>query len=91
MAFRGFAYRAAKVAVDSEKETYKQLKTVEKLVQQADILVNAGDPDREGQLLVDEVFSYLNLPPEKRNAIQRCLISDLNPSAVEKAIKKLAT
>ena len=72
-----------------KKETYKQLKTVEKLVQQADILVNAGDPDREGQLLVDEVFSYLNLPPEKRNAIQRCLISDLNPSAVEKAIKKL--
>ena len=59
-----------------KKETYKQLKTVEKLVQQADVLVNAGDPDREGQLLVDEVFSYLNLPPEKRNAIQRCLISD---------------
>ncbi|KYK85130.1 hypothetical protein SA2200_10425, partial [Aggregatibacter actinomycetemcomitans serotype d str. SA2200] len=37
----------------------------------------------------DEVFSYLNLPAEKRNAIQRCLISDLNPSAVEKAIRKL--
>ena len=72
-----------------KKETHKQLKTVEKLVHQADILVNAGDPDREGQLLVDEVFSYLNLPAEKRNAIQRCLISDLNPSAVEKAIKKL--
>ena len=70
-----------------KKETHKQLKTVEKLVHQADILVNAGDPDREGQLLVDEVFSYLNLPAEKRNAIQRCLISDLNPSAVEKAIK----
>ena len=72
-----------------KKETHKQLKTVEKLVHQAEILVNAGDPDREGQLLVDEVFSYLNLPAEKRNAIQRCLISDLNPSAVEKAIKKL--
>ena len=72
-----------------KKETHKQLKTVEKLVHQAEILVNAGDPDREGQLLVDEVFSYLNLPADKRNAIQRCLISDLNPSAVEKAIKKL--
>ncbi len=71
------------------KEVAKQLKTVEKLIHQADELINAGDPDREGQLLVDEVFSYANLPPAKRDQIQRCLISDLNPAAVEKAIRKL--
>ena len=71
------------------KEVAKQLKTVEKLIHQADILINAGDPDREGQLLVDEVFSYANLAADKRDQIQRCLISDLNPSAVEKAVKKL--
>ena len=35
-------------------------------------LVNAGDPDREGQLLVDEVFSYANLSAEKRDSILRC-------------------
>lgn len=72
-----------------KKETLKQLQTVEKLIKKADVLVNAGDPDREGQLLVDEVFSYLNIPTEKRHQIQRCLISDLNPSAVKKAIDKL--
>ncbi len=72
-----------------KKETLKQLQVVEKLVKKADVLVNAGDPDREGQLLVDEVFSYLNIAPEKRNQIQRCLVSDLNPSAVKKAIDKL--
>lgn len=72
-----------------KKETLKQLQAVEKLVKKADILVNAGDPDREGQLLVDEVFSYLQVPPEKRNQIQRCLISDLNPNAVKKALEKL--
>ena len=72
-----------------KKETLKQLQAVEKLVKKADILVNAGDPDREGQLLVDEVFSYLNVPPEKRNQIQRCLVSDLNPTAVKRAIEKL--
>jgi predicted MPP superfamily phosphohydrolase len=66
------------------KEAKKQLSVVEKLIHQADILVNAGDPDREGQLLVDEVFSYANLSAEKRDGILRCLISDLNPSAVEK-------
>ncbi|QIW15680.1 DNA topoisomerase III [Pasteurellaceae bacterium RH1A] len=72
-----------------KKNTLKQLKVVERLVKQADVLVNAGDPDREGQLLIDEVFSYLNLPAEKRNQIQRCLVSDLNPAAVQKAIEKL--
>ncbi len=72
-----------------KKETLKQLKVVEKLVKKADVLVNAGDPDREGQLLVDEVFSYLNVPPEKRSQIQRCLVSDLNPNAVKKALEKL--
>lgn len=72
-----------------KKETLKQFKAVEKLIKQADELVHAGDPDREGQLLVDEVFGYLNVPAEKRAQIQRCLISDLNPSAVKKAIEKL--
>ena len=71
------------------KDVAKQLKIVEKLIHQADELVNAGDPDREGQLLVDEVFSYANLSVEKRDQIKRCLISDLNPSAVEKAVQKL--
>lgn len=75
--------------ISTEKDTLKQLKAVEKLVKKAEVLVNAGDPDREGQLLVDEVFNYLNVPPEKRNRIQRCLVSDLNPSAVKKAIDKL--
>ena len=35
------------------------------------------------------MFSYANLSAEKRDKILRCLISDLNPSAVEKAVKKL--
>lgn len=71
------------------KDVAKQLKIVETLIHQADILVNAGDPDREGQLLVDEVFNYAKLSSEKRASILRCLVSDLNPTAVEKAINKL--
>lgn len=71
------------------KDVVKQLKVVIDLINQADELVNAGDPDREGQLLVDEVFNYANLSAEKREQIQRCLISDLNPSAVQKAVNKL--
>ncbi|MGQ7154956.1 DNA topoisomerase III, partial [Escherichia coli] len=52
-------------------------------------IVHAGDPDREGQLLVDEVLDYLQLAPEKRQQVQRCLINDLNPQAVERAIDRL--
>lgn len=73
----------------AKKNTAKQLKIVTKLIQQADEIVNAGDPDREGQLLIDEIFSYVKLPSEKRAKIKRCLISDLNPNAVAKAIQKL--
>ncbi|WP_210475674.1 DNA topoisomerase III [Pantoea ananatis] len=67
----------------------KQLKVVEGLLAQADEVVHAGDPDREGQLLVDEVLDYLQLPAEKRSKVQRCLINDLNPQAVERAINRL--
>ncbi|QHM71190.1 DNA topoisomerase III [Mixta intestinalis] len=67
----------------------KQLNVVKKLLEQADEVVHAGDPDREGQLLVDEVLDYLALPAEKREKVQRCLINDLNPQAVERAVGRL--
>ncbi|WP_337026126.1 DNA topoisomerase III [Pantoea eucrina] len=67
----------------------KQLKAIEGLLQQASEIVHAGDPDREGQLLVDEVLDYLQLPAGKRQRVQRCLINDLNPAAVERAVSRL--
>lgn len=38
----------------------KQLAAIGKLLKEADVIVNAGDPDREGQLLVDEVLEHFN-------------------------------
>jgi len=67
----------------------KQLNTIKALLVQADEIVHAGDPDREGQLLVDEVLDFLALPDDKKQSVQRCLISDLNPQAVVKAIERL--
>ncbi|WP_168415154.1 DNA topoisomerase III [Erwinia amylovora] len=67
----------------------KQLNVIKGLLSQASVVVHAGDPDREGQLLVDEVLDYLTLPAEKRAQVQRCLINDLNPQAVERAIGRL--
>lgn len=35
----------------------KQLNTIRHLIERTDTIVNAGDPDREGQLLVDEILN----------------------------------
>ncbi|WP_170138743.1 DNA topoisomerase III [Edaphovirga cremea] len=67
----------------------KQLNVIKGLLLQADEVIHAGDPDREGQLLVDEVLDYLDLAAEKRQNVRRCLINDLNPQAVERAVQRL--
>ena len=72
-----------------KSKTRKQLTVLRKLVKQAKQLINAGDPDREGQLLVDEVISYLGVSNTKTKNTQRLLISDLNPAAVKRALGKL--
>lgn len=69
--------------------TRSQLSVLKKLVKQANILVNAGDPDREGQLLVDEVIAYLGVTGDKLHQTQRLLVSDLNPQAVKRALTQL--
>ena len=67
----------------------KQLAVLRKLITTADELIHAGDPDREGQLLVDQVIDYLNVRGHKRQSIKRCLINDLNPAAVTRALNQL--
>lgn len=69
--------------------TRKQLAVVKKLIKQADVLVNMGDPDRVGQILVDEVINYSGVSKAKRMAAQRCLISDMNPDAIKRSLNDL--
>ncbi|KAA1171158.1 DNA topoisomerase III [Marinobacter salinexigens] len=61
----------------------QQLKVLESLIRQADTVIHAGDPDREGQLLVDEVIRYFGCEAP----VQRVLINDLTPAAVARAIQ----
>ncbi|WP_394130102.1 DNA topoisomerase III [Shewanella maritima] len=70
-------------------KTRSQLTVLRKLVKQANQLVNAGDPDREGQLLVDEVIAHLGVKGQKLQSVERLLISDLNASAVKRALGQL--
>ncbi len=70
-------------------KTKKQLGILKKLINQADQIIHTGDPDREGQLLVDQVIAYHKTPASKRKTLKRCLISDLNPAAVRRALDHL--
>ena len=78
-----------KWALKPKTKTRKQLTILKKLIKQASELVHAGDPDREGQLLVDEVIDFAGVSNAKKRQVKRCLISDLNPSAVKRAVAKL--
>ncbi|GLS27645.1 DNA topoisomerase III [Marinibactrum halimedae] len=73
----------------TKASTAKQLGVVRKLIKKSTGIIHAGDPDREGQLLVDEVIDYVGVSAEKKRKIKRCLIADLNASAVRRSIANL--
>lgn len=70
-------------------KTRKQLSVIKRLIKLADIIVNSGDVDREGQILVDEAISYCGASKVKIDNALRCLISDMNPAAVKKSVSNL--
>ncbi|GLT17596.1 DNA topoisomerase 3 [Vibrio zhanjiangensis] len=71
------------------KSASKQLAVVKKLIKTCTEIIHAGDPDREGQLLVDEVLDYCNVTKDKQAGAQRLLISDLNLPAVKRALNQM--
>ncbi|WP_435237437.1 DNA topoisomerase III [Psychromonas sp. PT13] len=73
----------------SNPKTSKQLTILKKLIKQADHLVHVGDPDREGQLLVDEVIHFSGVKGAKLKQVERCLISDLTTNAVKRSLQAL--
>lgn len=66
-------------------KTMDQLKVVGQLISQATEIVHAGDPDDEGQLLVEEVLGYFG----NSSPVKRILINDLNATAARKALDNL--
>ena len=66
----------------------KQYQLIKKLVHEADEIVNAGDPDREGQLLVDEVLADLGVLKGNK-PIRRILLNALDEKSVREALRQL--
>lgn len=71
------------IKVDSAKA--KQFKVIKELLKNCDSVVNAGDPGREGQLIVDEVLEYLG----NKKPVQRILLYSLNEKSIQEAFNNL--
>lgn len=67
------------------KDAAKQLKVLGELLKRATVVINAGDPDREGQLLVDEVLDHYGW----RGKTLRLLLNATDRESVAKAIKSM--
>ena len=67
------------------KDAAAQMKIIGKLLQDAECVVNAGDPDREGQLLVDEVLEY----HDYAGSCQRIWLAALDDKSVKKALSSM--
>ena len=78
------------IRVDSWKLVPKpsaasQLQVIAGLIANASQVIHAGDPDREGQLLVDEVLDHVKWT----GPVHRLLVTAADPETVRKALAKL--
>lgn len=68
-----------------KRSTAAQLKLIGKLLGEAASVVNAGDPDREGQLLVDEVLEHFKY----HGPVTRIWLPSLDDRSVQLALKNI--
>jgi DNA topoisomerase-3 len=71
--------------VHPRKDAKDQLKTIMALIKNADEIVHAGDPDREGQLLVDEVLEHSKF----KGRVLRFWVSAQDAESVKKGLDNL--
>lgn len=62
-----------------------QLKKIGAYLKKAELVVHAGDPDREGQLLIDEVLDYFHYT----GLTQRVWLASMDAESVKKAFSQL--
>lgn len=68
-----------------KSEYEEQLNKIGELIKSASIIVNAGDPDREGQLLVDEVLEHFN----NKSPVVRYWVNAIDTSTVRRGLETL--
>lgn len=63
----------------------EQLAVIKKLLQETDCVIHAGDPDREGQLLIDEILLYFGY----KGPVKRLLINAKDDASLKRALANI--
>ena len=71
--------------VEVSKDKKEQLAIIKGLLEKCDSVVHAGDPGREGQMIVDEVLEYLR----NKKPVRRIILSALDEKTVRAALGAL--
>lgn len=71
--------------IKAKKDCLDQINTIRNLMDLASVVVNCGDPDREGQLLVDELIRELCWAGDT----ERAWIQDLSEKGLKKSLSNL--
>lgn len=69
----------------ADKGARQQIKVIRELLKQVDSVIHAGDPDREGQLLVDWVLQHL----KNRKPVERLWLAAQDSASIHKAFRQL--
>lgn len=69
----------------SDKSKKSQLKIIKSLLEEADEVIHAGDPDDEGQLIVDDIIRRYKF----NKPVKRIFINDNLPKVILKALDKV--
>ena len=68
-----------------KRDASDQIKEIKKLLKGASLVINAGDPDREGQLLIDEILEELGY----KGPVKRVWLTSLTPEGIQAAFAKM--
>jgi DNA topoisomerase-3 len=67
------------------KDAKKQLKIIGDLLKKADMVIHAGDPDREGQAIIDDILRHFKY----KGRVQRLWLAALDDDSIKKAFAAL--
>jgi len=82
-----FKTEEGKVIKEPDEWATAQLELIKKYITSSEVdeIINAGDPDDEGQYLIDEILEYFN----NKKKVKRVLINDNTPETIVKAFQKI--
>ena len=67
------------------KDAKAQLKIIGDLLKKVQVVVHAGDPDREGQAIIDDILQHYRFSGK----VWRLWLSALDPDSVDRALKQV--